>query len=166
MKDAIDGWSKCEVKGSKEACLAPWKRRVLSKGGRLVLIKAVILSIPTYYLSVFKISVGIANRIERIQRSFLWGDGVIKRKLHAVGWSEVCKRKGKGGLGIGRILDKNKVMLANWIWRFGKEDKALWRRVICSKYGMEEESLCWQRQMSNNDSCFVRSVGSLRKDLG
>ncbi|KAK3222581.1 hypothetical protein Dsin_009606 [Dipteronia sinensis] len=37
--------------------LAPWKRRFLSKEGRLVLIKEVLSSIPTYYMSVFKIPV-------------------------------------------------------------------------------------------------------------
>ncbi|KAK3218241.1 hypothetical protein Dsin_012211 [Dipteronia sinensis] len=95
--------------------LAPWKRRFLTKIGRLVLIKAIISSIPTYFLSVFKISVGIAHRIERIQRNFLWGDSDAKRRLHDVRWADVCNRKGNRGLGIGRILDKNKTLLAKRI---------------------------------------------------
>ncbi|KAK4849560.1 hypothetical protein QYF36_026099 [Acer negundo] len=33
-------------------------------------------------------SVGVAKRIEKLQRSFLWGDGCIKRKIHAVSWEE------------------------------------------------------------------------------
>ncbi|KAK3222180.1 hypothetical protein Dsin_009205 [Dipteronia sinensis] len=67
--------------------LAPWKRNFLNKGGRLVLIKAVLASIPSYYMSVFKVPIGVANDIEKIQRSFFWGDGVAKRKLHAVNWN-------------------------------------------------------------------------------
>lgn len=35
--------------------LAQWKRLFLNKGGRLVLIKAVIASIPNYFMSVFRI---------------------------------------------------------------------------------------------------------------
>ncbi|KAK3219249.1 hypothetical protein Dsin_013219 [Dipteronia sinensis] len=71
-----------------EARLAPWKRRFRSKSGKLVLIKSVISSIPIYFMSVFKIPVGIAQRIEKIQKSFLWGDGGVKKKLHAVNWDQ------------------------------------------------------------------------------
>ncbi|KAK2649147.1 hypothetical protein Ddye_016636 [Dipteronia dyeriana] len=67
-----------------EARLAPWKRKFLSKNGRLVLIKSVTSSIPIYYISVFKMPVGIAQRIEKLQQSFLWGVGLVKKKLHAV----------------------------------------------------------------------------------
>ncbi|KAK3222085.1 hypothetical protein Dsin_009110 [Dipteronia sinensis] len=50
--------------------LAPWNRNVLNKGGRLTLIKAVISSIPSYYMSVFKMPVGVAEVIEKLQREF------------------------------------------------------------------------------------------------
>ncbi|KAK3218927.1 hypothetical protein Dsin_012897 [Dipteronia sinensis] len=67
-----------------EKRLAPWKRKFLSKGGRLVLIKTFISSMPTYFLSVFKISVGVALRIGKLQRDFLLGNGVLKRKIHTI----------------------------------------------------------------------------------
>ncbi|KAK3175716.1 hypothetical protein Dsin_032603 [Dipteronia sinensis] len=53
-----------------ETRLRPWKRKFLSKSGRLVLIKSMLCSIPTYYLSVFKKPVAVAQRIEKLQRSF------------------------------------------------------------------------------------------------
>ncbi|KAK2635471.1 hypothetical protein Ddye_030263 [Dipteronia dyeriana] len=83
-----------------------------NSGGRLVLIKFVMASIPTYFLSIFKIPAGVANKVEKLQRGFLWGDGRNRRKIHFVKWADVCKNKANGGLGIGRILDKNKGMLA------------------------------------------------------
>ncbi|KAK3229124.1 hypothetical protein Dsin_001005 [Dipteronia sinensis] len=141
--------------------LAPWKRKFLSKGGRLVLIKSAISSIPTYFLSVFKLHFGVAKMIEKLQMDFLWGDGAHKRKLHAVNWGEVCNRKAKGGLGIGRILDKNKALLVKWIWRFEKEDQSLWRRVICSKYKVDEISLYWNWHESK--FTFVKSIETLLK---
>ncbi|KAK3231055.1 hypothetical protein Dsin_002936 [Dipteronia sinensis] len=64
--------------------LAPWKRKFLSKSGRVVLIKSVLSSIPTYNMSVFKIPISIVNMIEKIQQSFLWGAEIEKRKLNAV----------------------------------------------------------------------------------
>ena len=49
-----------------EKRLTPWKRKLLSKGGRLVLIKSVLNSIPSYFLSIFKMPVGVASRIEKM----------------------------------------------------------------------------------------------------
>ena len=49
-------------------------------GGRLTLLKILLLSIPTYffdkciptyYLSLFTIPIRVANRIEKLQRDFL-----------------------------------------------------------------------------------------------
>jgi hypothetical protein len=48
-----------------EARLAGWKRLCLSKGGRLTLINSTLSSLPTYFLSFFPISVGVANRLEK-----------------------------------------------------------------------------------------------------
>ena len=61
---------------------AGWKKLYLSKGGRLTLLKSMLSSLPTYYLSLFTIPSHVANKIENIQRDFLWGDS----KLHLVGW--------------------------------------------------------------------------------
>jgi hypothetical protein len=40
---------------------------LLSKGGRLTLIKSTLSNLPTYYSSLFPIPVGVANRLERLQ---------------------------------------------------------------------------------------------------
>ena len=54
-----------------EKRLAGWKRLYLSKGGRLILLKSTLSSLPTYFLSLFTIPQAVAGRIERIQRNFL-----------------------------------------------------------------------------------------------
>jgi len=57
-----------------------WKRSLMYKGGRLVLIHLVLESLPIYYLSLFKIPVRVASRIEKLMRDFLWeGVGRAKR---------------------------------------------------------------------------------------
>ncbi|KAK3227947.1 hypothetical protein Dsin_007809 [Dipteronia sinensis] len=147
-----------------EKKLAPWKKKFLSKGGRVVLIKYVLASIPTYFLSVFKVLVSIAKDIERCQRGFFWSDGAVKRKILAVDWETVCKSKRKGGLGIGRILDKNKRSLAKWVWRFGKERGSLWKKVICAKYGIHSSSLLWKWNVPSLASPFAKAVSSLFMD--
>ena len=37
-----------------------------------------------------------------------------------------------GGLGIRKLVHFNKSLLGKWLWRFGREDTHLWRRVIAS----------------------------------
>ena len=64
-----------------ERKLAGWKKLYLSKGRRLSLLKSTLSSLPTYYLSLFTILTHVANKIERLQRDFLWGDS----KTHLVG---------------------------------------------------------------------------------
>ncbi|XP_077212824.1 uncharacterized protein LOC143847932 [Tasmannia lanceolata] len=54
-----------------ERRLATWKRRLVSKGGRLVLIKAILSNMPIYFLSLFHCPASVAKRIEQIQRRFL-----------------------------------------------------------------------------------------------
>ena len=110
-----------------------WKRTFLSKGGRLTLIEAVLSAIPTYFLSLFRMSSRVTKDIEKIMRNFLWkgvdGDGGD----HLVSWKMVTRAKIKGGLGIGRLKEKNKVLLFKWLWRFPLEQGSIWTKVIISR---------------------------------
>ncbi len=56
-----------------ERRLAGWKRLYLSKEGRLTLIESTLPNLPTYYLLLFLIPIGVANRIEKLQRYFFMG---------------------------------------------------------------------------------------------
>ena len=69
--------------------LALWKRKLLSFGGRVTLIKSVLSNLPCYYLSVFKLPEGVAKTIDRLQAAFLWGSSEQKRKVHLVKWKEI-----------------------------------------------------------------------------
>ena len=90
-----------------ERKLAGWKKMYLSKGGRLMLLKSTLSSLPTYFLSLFTIPTHVANKIERLQRDFLWGDS----RNHLVGWDKVCAPLENGGLGVRKITTLNKALL-------------------------------------------------------
>ncbi|KAK3193895.1 hypothetical protein Dsin_025205 [Dipteronia sinensis] len=60
--------------------LSPCKMRFLTKNRRLVLIKVVLSNIPTYYMSVFKMSKGVAQKIERLQQEFFGAMGLRRGK--------------------------------------------------------------------------------------
>jgi hypothetical protein len=55
--------------------------------GRLALIKSTLSNLPMYYLSLFSIPVGVANRLNRLQRDFLWGCIEDVFKFHLVNWA-------------------------------------------------------------------------------
>ena len=108
-----------------EKRLAGWKRLYLSKGGRLILLKSTLSSLPTYFLSLFTIPQTMAARIERIQRNFLWGASEDVFKYPLVAWDKVCLLVECGGLGIRRVGLFNKALLGKWLGRFGKENHRL-----------------------------------------
>jgi len=53
--------------------LSGWRSRYLSLGGRLVLLKSVLSSLPVYALSFFKAPSGIVSSIESILNNFFLG---------------------------------------------------------------------------------------------
>ncbi len=56
---------------------------------------------------------------------------------HLVGWNTVCSPIDQGGLGVRKVNVINKALLGKWMWRFGREEDLLWRRVIAAKYRVE-----------------------------
>ncbi len=108
-----------------ERKLAGWKKLYLSKGGRLTLLKSTLSSLPTYYLSLFTIPNHVAERIEKLQRNFLWGGLGDGFKHHLVGWKTVCRPLNHGGLGVRRVAGINRALLGKWMWRFGIEESHL-----------------------------------------
>ena len=98
-------------------------------------MKSTLSSLPMYYLPLFVIPVAVADRLERIQRNFLWGSSEECFKYPLVAWEKVCLPRDLGGLGIRKLVHFNKALLGKWLGRFGREDIHLWRRVIATKYG-------------------------------
>ena len=118
-----------------EKRLASWKRLYLSKDGKITLIKSTLSSIPTYFLSLFPIPAKVANRLEKLQRDFLWCGLEEKPKFHLVNWSQICALLRAGGLAVRNLRSFNKALLGKWLWQYGLEREALWRLVVDAKYG-------------------------------
>jgi hypothetical protein len=53
---------------------------------RLTLIKRTLSNLPSYYLSLFPIPVGVANWIEKLWGNFLYGGVGDELKFHRVSW--------------------------------------------------------------------------------
>ncbi|KAK3219608.1 hypothetical protein Dsin_013578 [Dipteronia sinensis] len=103
----------------------------------------------------------VAKKIEKLQRDFFWGDGIEKRKIHSIDWDSLCKSKKAGGLGIEHIMDKNRGLMAKWVWRFDLEVSSLWKKVICATYGLDTKPLQWNWQGRSKAPHFVKAIRSL-----
>lgn len=68
-----------EKMGSK---LAHWKNNYLSLGGKPILLKSVLASMPIYFLSLYQAPTSMLCKMESLKRDFLWGSSQGKRKIH------------------------------------------------------------------------------------
>ena len=59
-----------EIKERVERKLSGWKEKMLSMGGREVLIKAIAQAIPTYTMSCFQIPKSLCDEMEAMMRKF------------------------------------------------------------------------------------------------
>ena len=88
-----------------ESRLAGWRARLLSPGGgggRLVLLKAVLAAIPIYFMSIFRMPVGVLRRLERSMRDFFWRGPLNEESqgMALVPWETLCRPVDQGGLGV------------------------------------------------------------------
>ncbi len=61
--------------GKIEKRIEGWKAKLLSQGGRLVLVNSVLSNLALYYLSIFKAPKWAIRRIEVLRRAFFWKGG-------------------------------------------------------------------------------------------
>lgn len=75
----------------------------------------------------------MTEKLERIQRIFLWIGLEEKTKINLVNWEKVCKPKSMGGLGIRKISDLKKALLTKIGWILMKE-KMDWSMIMRVNY--------------------------------
>lgn len=108
-----------------------WKEKFLSKGGKEILIKAVLQEIPTYIMSLYCLPKGTI--LELIIRQFWWksntGNGLM-----LVNWQRLCHKKSDSGLGFKDIELFNKALLAKQGWGLIQFPNSLVAQVLRSRY--------------------------------
>jgi hypothetical protein len=79
------------------------ERKLLSIGSRLILVETCLSNVPCFMMAFFKVPKGVLKRFDFFRARLLWQDKRGVRKYHLVCWSDVCRPKDLGGLGMTNI---------------------------------------------------------------
>jgi hypothetical protein len=108
--------------------------KLLSYGGKEVLLKAVIQAIPAYAMSVFKLPKLVIKGITDAMSRYWWGDDDEQKHMHWFNWWKMCIPKKKGGMGFRDLHCFNLAMLAKQSWRLLCEPDSLCAQILRAKY--------------------------------
>lgn len=111
-----------------------WTGRWLSKGGKEVLIKSILLDLPTYILSTFLIPLEICESLASVIAKFWWSSNPPKREIHWVKWEKLWSPREEGGIGFRMIHKFNLALLAKQLWRLVQFIDSLVERVLKGTY--------------------------------
>ena len=145
-----------EIKEKVGKKLSGWKEKMLSMGGKEILIKAVTQAIPTYTMSCFQLPKGLCEDLERLERNFWWGQKDQEAKMAMVSWGKMCKPKAQGGLGFRNLQAFNLAMLSKQAWRILMNPRSLIARIYKAKYFPFNDIL--GAKLGSNPSYVWRSI--------
>ena len=110
-----------------------WKSRLLSFGGKIVLIKHVLASMPVNLLSAAVIPSKVFRTIEKACSAFLWGLSPEESKFHWIRWSQLCYPVEERGVGFRRLLDVYTAFSCKLWWSF-QMGSSLWTTFMKAEY--------------------------------
>lgn len=105
--------------------ISTWTSRFLSYAGRLQLMKSVLMSIVNFWAAVFRLPSKGMKEIKQLCAAFHWSGPSLKSTGVKVAWSDICKLKEEGGLGIRALKEVNKAYGLKLIWRM-LSGESLW----------------------------------------
>jgi hypothetical protein len=87
-------WKRVEERFQKR--LNCWRSKLLSVGGRLILINSVLSSLHMFMLSFFEVPRGVLKKLDYFISCFFWQSDEHK-KYRLTKWEVVCTPKNQGG---------------------------------------------------------------------
>ncbi|XP_075109105.1 putative mitochondrial protein AtMg00310 [Nicotiana tabacum] len=104
-----------------------------SSGGRMILIKHILQSLPTYILSAMNPPKGIIKLMEKHFANFFWGTNEGKNKYHWSSWNNLCLSQDEGGADVRKMEDIIDILSIKRWWRF-RTHPSLWTNFFKNKY--------------------------------
>ncbi|XP_010424753.1 PREDICTED: uncharacterized protein LOC104709909 [Camelina sativa] len=118
-----------------------WPARLLSRGGKEVMIKSVATVVPTFVMSCFRIPKTVTRKLTSAISNFWWCSSGETRGLHWIAWDRLCADKTEGGLGFRCLDDFNTALLAKQLWRLISVPDSLFAKVFKGRYYRHSDPL-------------------------
>jgi hypothetical protein len=111
----------------------PWEGKMLSSGGKLILMNSCLSSIPTYIMRFYRLTDGQHKDMDSISEIF-FVRGSNTFKYHMAKWEALATPREFGGLRIINTRIMNGCMLVKWVWRLVNKEDSLWSRILRGEY--------------------------------
>ena len=139
-----------------------WTGRWISKGGNEVLIKSILLALPTYVMSSVLLPLEICEKSTSAIAQFLWSSNPPKEGNSLEKWEKVCLPQEEGGIRFRMIHEFNLALLAKQLWRLVQYPESLVARVLKGRYYRSSSPL---RTMSVSSPSYVWTSISAARNL-
>ncbi|XP_019241016.1 PREDICTED: uncharacterized protein LOC109221004 [Nicotiana attenuata] len=113
--------------------LQDWKGKLLSIGGRAVLISHVLQSMPIHLLSSVNPPPYVINKLHKIFAQFFWSNTVGVANRHWASWNTLCLPCEEGGVGFRSLHDVSTALFCKLWWNF-RTKPSLWSSFLSQKY--------------------------------
>lgn len=107
-----------------------WAEKELSCVAREVLLKANVQAVPTYPMLVFKLALGVCQKLTSAVSNYWWGSSLDNHRIHRLRWEKLTRSKEDGGMGFRDFALFNKAMLGKQGWRLLTRRDSLCARVL------------------------------------
>lgn len=109
--------------------ISTWPEHTLFYAGKAQLISSIFQGVECYWMSILPLLNEVVVRIYNICRSFMW---IIKNL--PIAWTEICRPKVEGGLGLRDLNAWNLALLAKVLWQIQDKQYTLWIRWVHLTY--------------------------------
>ncbi|KAG7583882.1 Reverse transcriptase zinc-binding domain [Arabidopsis suecica] len=142
--------------------IASWTSRFISYAGRLNLITSVLGSICNFWMAAFRLPRQCIREIDKLCSAFLWSGTDMSSKKAKVSWSNVCKPKTEGGLGLRSLTEANDVCGLKLVWRIISKSTSLWVKWI-NTYLLRRKSFWTLKQSTSMGSWIWKKILKYRE---
>ncbi|XP_060211804.1 uncharacterized protein LOC132639369 [Lycium barbarum] len=123
--------------------LQSWKGKMLSFGGRAVLIKHVLQGMPIHLLSALNPPDCVITQMHKLFAQFFWNNTSGGKSRHWSAWHKLCIAEKEGGLGFRSLHDVSMALYCKIWWKF-RTSPSLWSVYLNNKYCKKENAVVVQ----------------------
>lgn len=111
-----------------------WKGSLLNQARKEVMIKSIVLAIPSYVMAIFSLPKTFCAKLTASVARFWWAKNGKSRGIHWKNVNILCSPKDKGGLGFREFSKMNLAYLAKQAWRITQDQNSYWASTLKGIY--------------------------------